>query len=177
MKKYADQKRRQWEFHIGDLVLVKLQPYRQHSVTLRKNQKLSLRYFGPFPVIERIGLVAYKLLLPPTTKIHSVFHVSQLKACKGDHTQPYIPLPFTDVEVQPIIQPTKILQERVILQGQQQIHQKLVQWQGLDDDQATWENTTLLQQAFPDFNLEDKVNLKGGGIVTMQERAKETIVN
>ncbi|RZC16380.1 putative isoaspartyl peptidase/L-asparaginase 3 [Glycine soja] len=113
MKKYADMKRRQVEFNVGDLVLVKLQPYRQHSVALRKNQKLSLRYFGPFPVIERIGLVAYKLLLPPTTKIHPGFHASQLKPCKGDHPQLYIPLPITNDEVDLVIQPARFLKERV----------------------------------------------------------------
>jgi len=43
MKLYADKTRRQLEFHEGDLVLVKLQPYRQHSVVLRKSQKLGLR--------------------------------------------------------------------------------------------------------------------------------------
>lgn len=39
MKKYADMMRRPLEFQIGDMVLVKLQPCRQHSVALRKNQK------------------------------------------------------------------------------------------------------------------------------------------
>ena len=43
MKAQADKKRRNVEFAIGDLVLVKLQPYRQHSIQLRKNQKLSMR--------------------------------------------------------------------------------------------------------------------------------------
>lgn len=42
MKEYADQKRRQLEFQISDLVLVKLLPYRQHLVSLRKNQKLRI---------------------------------------------------------------------------------------------------------------------------------------
>jgi len=61
MKMQADKKRRERElqFKVGDLVLVKLQPYKQHSVALRKHQKLGMRYFGPFLVIERIGTVAY----------------------------------------------------------------------------------------------------------------------
>ena len=166
MKKYADERRKPFQLAIGDMVLVKLQPYRQHSVSLKKNQKLSLRYFGPFPVIEKIGEVAYKLLLPPSARIHPVFHCSQLKLCKGDHPQPYVPLPITNSELGPVLQPEAILETRVLLRNHQQVQQYLVKWEGLDEDQATWEDTAAVQLAFPDFNLEDKVSLKGEGNVT-----------
>nr|KYP36855.1 Retrotransposable element Tf2 [Cajanus cajan] len=106
-KQYADKKRFDVDFQIGDLVLVKLQPYRQHSLALRKNQKLGLRYFGPFAVIDKIGKVAYKLQLPASTKIHPVFHVSQLKLCRGSHDRPYVPLPICDSEIPPLIQPVQ----------------------------------------------------------------------
>jgi len=90
MKKQADKNRRHLKFVVGDLVLVKLQPYRQHSLTLRKNQKLAMRYFRPFEIIERIGTVAYKLKLPPTAMIHPMFDVLVLKPFKGDASQPYM---------------------------------------------------------------------------------------
>jgi len=104
MKKKANKRRCHVEFKVGDIVLVKIQPYRQNSVALRKNQKLGMRYFGPFSITECIGPVAYKLLLPSTAKIHPIFHVSQLKPCQGVHHQSYIPLPLVTNDVGPILQ-------------------------------------------------------------------------
>lgn len=98
MKKHAYQNRLPLEFQIGGMVSMKLQPYRQYSVALRKNHKLGLHYFGPFLVLEKIGTVAYKLLLPPMEKIHPVFHISLLKHCKGNHTTSFVPLPLLSVE-------------------------------------------------------------------------------
>ncbi|MCI43538.1 hypothetical protein A2U01_0064775, partial [Trifolium medium] len=82
MKGQADKKRQDVTMQVGDEVLVKLQPYRQHSAALRKNQKLSMKYFGPFKIIAKVGTVSYKLQLPSTARIHPVFHVSQLKLFK-----------------------------------------------------------------------------------------------
>ena len=50
-----------------------------------KNGKLSPRFIGPYEVIEKVGLVAYRLALPPELeKIHSVFHVSMLRRYRSD---------------------------------------------------------------------------------------------
>jgi len=62
---------------------VKLQHYRQHSITLRKHKKLGMRYFGPFLVLEKIGTIAYKLQLPESARIHLIFHVALLKPFQG----------------------------------------------------------------------------------------------
>ena len=50
-----------------------------------KNGKLSLRFIGPYEVIEKVGPVAYRLVLPPKLeKIHNVFYVSMLRRYKSD---------------------------------------------------------------------------------------------
>lgn len=119
MKANADKKRSNVSLEIGDQVLVKLQPYRQSSVALRKNNKLGMRYFGPFSIIDKIGAVAYKLQLPEAARIHPIFHVSQLKMFKGLTVIPYLPLPLTTVEEGPVIQPAVVLSTRSILKGAQ----------------------------------------------------------
>ena len=49
-------------------------------VRFGKRGKLSLRFIGPFKILERVGTDAYRLALPPSmTSVHEVFHVSMLR--------------------------------------------------------------------------------------------------
>lgn len=73
---------------------------------------------------------------------------------------------WSATDSRPVIQPVSILQTRTIIRGNQQVKQHLILWEGLDSSNATWEDQSILSEAFPDFNLEDKVNFDGGGIVT-----------
>jgi len=165
MKVQADKRRTDISFEVGDQVLVKLQPYRQNSTALRNNHKLGMRYFGPFSIIEKVRKVAYKLQLPETARIHSVFHISQLKQFKGSTTEPYLPLPLTTVEQGPILSPEKTLQKHCIMQGNQQVQQVLVKWQHVPAKEATWENAVEFTVNYLDLNLEDKIAFEGEGNV------------
>ena len=78
-KSYADKRRRPLEFEVGDHVLLKVSPTRG-VFRFGKKGKLSPRYIGPFEILERVGDLAYRLALPPSlSRVHNVFHVSQLR--------------------------------------------------------------------------------------------------
>ncbi|KZV51023.1 hypothetical protein F511_43983, partial [Dorcoceras hygrometricum] len=83
MKKWADAKRRQREYSIGDKVLIKILP-QQFKAFRGVHKGLTRKYEGPFPIIARVGKVSYRLDLPNTLKIHPTFHVSMLKPYHSD---------------------------------------------------------------------------------------------
>nr|GEZ23789.1 putative reverse transcriptase domain-containing protein [Tanacetum cinerariifolium] len=83
-KNYADVRHKPIEFELGDMVMLKVSPWKS-IIRLRKYGKLSPWSIGPFDIIERIGPVAYKLELPEKLHgIHNTFHVSNLKKCLAD---------------------------------------------------------------------------------------------
>ena len=78
-KSYEDVRRRPLEFDVGDHIFLKVMPKRG-VVTFSKRGKLLPRFIGPFEMLERIGIVAYRLALPPSMSgVHEVFHVSILQ--------------------------------------------------------------------------------------------------
>ncbi|XP_026439744.1 uncharacterized protein LOC113338566 [Papaver somniferum] len=156
MKFFADQKRSDREFAVGDMVFLKLQPYRKTSVAIRKNFKLSPKYFGPFEVIQRICAVAYKLKLPVGSRIHPIFYVSQLKKKIGLNAATMPQLPQVDHNVHYVIEPLDILDRRLTLRNNSSVPQVLVHWSNSSLEDATWADTVHIQSQFPDFILEDK---------------------
>jgi len=78
MQTMANQKRSYIYFVVGDWVLLKLQPYCQHSLDTTPSQKLRRHFHGPYHIHRHIGEVTYDLELFPSSQVHLIFHVSLL---------------------------------------------------------------------------------------------------
>eukprot|EP00252_Welwitschia_mirabilis_P027401 TRINITY_DN9389_c0_g1_i5.p1 TRINITY_DN9389_c0_g1~~TRINITY_DN9389_c0_g1_i5.p1 ORF type:complete len:154 (+),score=18.39 TRINITY_DN9389_c0_g1_i5:373-834(+) len=152
MKHYADQRRTEREFQVGNMVYLKLQPYRQSSLASRPNQKLAAKYFEPYRILERAGQVAYKLDLPARSGIHPVIHVSQLKHRGGTNIIPTEHLLPTDPHGEIKLNSEAILYRKIIKQGNQVVTRVLVKWSNLDPSEATWEDYTALKHRFPSMS-------------------------
>jgi hypothetical protein len=61
-----------------DHVYLRIRP-RISSLRMGNCAKLAPQFCGPFEIVDRVGPVAYRLVLPPTVKTHNILHVSLLK--------------------------------------------------------------------------------------------------
>ena len=150
MRATANRKRREEHYDVGGLVYLKLQPYHQKSLAKRCNdEELSPHYYRPFPIEARVGTVAYRLTLPPSSTVHLVCHISQLlKAVGTTPTSPSLP-PQLTAEMELLVEPTAILGVHQRHTGSTSVIEVLVQWKYLPDFEATWESFATIQNQFP----------------------------
>ena len=130
MRKYANQKCRDVSFEVGEWVFLKLKPHRQLSMARRINPKVVHRFFGPLPILERVGVVSYKLKLPEGASVHPIFHVSQLKKVKGNYSVEAKFLVGLELELEENKELEELLALREIFEGEHPIKQWLVKWKG-----------------------------------------------
>ena len=96
-RSYANLKRKDIEYEVGDKVFLKVSPWKKILHFGRKG-KLNLRFIGPYEILERVGPVAYRLALPlELAKLHDIFQVSMLRRYRSD---PSHILPVQDIQVQ-----------------------------------------------------------------------------
>jgi hypothetical protein len=137
-KSYADTRRRELTFKVGDYVYLKVSPMKGVKRFNMKGE-LAPRYIGPFKILARCVEVAYQLELPENLSgVHDVFHVSQLKKCLR---VPEEQIPQEEIVVKEDLTykeyPVKILEtaERVI--RSRAIKMCKVQWNRHSEEEAT----------------------------------------
>lgn len=135
MKHYVDKLRSEREFEVGDLIYLRLQPYRQSSLALQRNMKLALRFYGVW-TFSSTFMSGQSGLQAVTTRFSSntpygpfqVFHVSLLKKKLGENVvaTPTLPPVSDDGTLQ--IEPVVVLERRMVKRNNRAVIQWLVQW-------------------------------------------------
>ena len=118
----------------------------------RTSNKLLAKFFGPFLVLARIGAVAYKLQLPEDSKIHPVFHISQLRKHVGARPVQST-LPEVDEDGMIAAEPVAVLDRKLGKLGNRAAVYVLIQWSIGSKEEATWELYSDIEQKFPHFDL------------------------
>ncbi|GJX94610.1 hypothetical protein Tco_0349196 [Tanacetum coccineum] len=158
----ADVRRKPMEFQVGDMVMLKVSPWKG-VIRFGKHGKLSLRYIGPFKIIERIGLVAYKLELPDKLHgIHNTFHVSNLKKCLADEN---LVIPLDEIQLDDklhfIEEPVEIMDREVKQLKQSRIPIVKVRWNSRRGPEYTWEREDFFKRNYPHlFSSNKKTRLR-----------------
>ncbi|KAL0546247.1 hypothetical protein IC582_016153 [Cucumis melo] len=151
-KSYADVRRKDLEFEIGDKVFLKVAPMKG-VLRFERRGKLSPRFVGPFEILERIGPVAYRLALPPSlSTVHDVFHVSMLRKYVPDpsHVVDYEPLEI-DENLSYVEQPVEVLAREVKTLRNKQIPLVKVLWRNHWVEEATWEREDDMRSRYPEL--------------------------
>ena len=144
-KAYSDRGRQEMDFQVGDQVLLNT----KHIRLLHGDGKAKLlpRWIGPFVVEEKVGMVAYKLVLPASLRIHPVFHVSLLKQYHEDGRvqPPPVPLDVDDDGELYAVEALLSYRDRRVGRGRTK-REYLVKWLGYGSEHNTWEPESMITQ-------------------------------
>ena len=131
------------EFQINDLVYIQRDNFIPPAMRTQSTKKFQPKFYGPYPIVEKVGATAYKVRMPASVKTHPVFHASQLKLHrtsdqfpdrKGFREDP-VTIEGVDYYVVESILNRRVSRRKV---------QYLIQWQGYPVSEATWQNKTDL---------------------------------
>ena len=149
-KSYANVRRRPLEFEVGDHVSLKLIPKRG-VVRFGKRGKLSPRFIGPFEILEMIGTIAYRLVLPPSmTGVHEVFYVSMLQKYTPDPAH-VVDWGQIEVDTDGTFEegPVCILDCRDQVLRRKTVRLVIVLWRHYGVEEFTWEREDTMRATYP----------------------------
>jgi hypothetical protein len=151
---YANKRRRPLEFEVGDHVYLRVSPM-EGVKRFGMKGKLAPRYIRPFLILEKCGIVAYKLDLPPfLAGVHDTFHMSQLKKClKGPMDIMFAKVTPLNADLLYPEHPMKMLDQKDRVTRYKTIKFFKIQWSNHTEEEATWEIKDFLRSCHQDFVL------------------------
>ncbi|GJZ89653.1 putative reverse transcriptase domain-containing protein [Tanacetum coccineum] len=139
----------------GKVVLIKeklkvVSPWKG-VIRFGKEGKLALRYVGPFEILKRIGLVAYRLrLLKELSSVHDTFHVLNLKKCLTDAN---LHVPLDEIKVDKTLhfveEPVEIMDRKVKSLKRSKILIVKVCWNSKRGPEFMWECEDHMKAKYP----------------------------
>ncbi|GKD47993.1 putative reverse transcriptase domain-containing protein [Tanacetum coccineum] len=156
-KSLADRNRKPMEFQVGDMVMLKVSPWKG-VIRFGKRGKLNPCYIGPFKVLAKVEMIAYRIKLPDQLiHVHNTFHVSNLKKCYADE-----PLAMSLDEIQIddklsfIKEPVEIMDREVKQLNQSRIPIVKVRWNSRRGPEFTWECDDQIKMKYPHLFAKSK---------------------
>ncbi|CAA0817652.1 Unknown protein, partial [Striga hermonthica] len=159
-KVYADRKRQEHVYVVGDHVFLKVSPM-GGVIGFGKKGKLRPRYIRPFEILDRVGDLAYRLALPPDLSgVHDVFHVSMLQ--RYVHNPDHV-VNFDELQVERDLTyeevPAAILDRKVHQLRNRAVSLVKVQWSRHDESEATWEKEAEIRRHYPNFEEDETIDM------------------
>ncbi|GJZ55738.1 putative reverse transcriptase domain-containing protein [Tanacetum coccineum] len=157
-KSYADKRRKPLVFEMGDQVLLKVSPW-NGVVRFGKKGKLAPGYVGPFEILERFGLVAYRLRLPKElSSVHDTFHVSNPKKCLADAN---LHVPLDEIKVDKTLhfveEPVEIMNREIKKLKRRKIALVKVRWNLKRGPEFTQEHEDQMRIKYPQLFMDQVV--------------------
>ncbi|GJZ04761.1 hypothetical protein Tco_0538036 [Tanacetum coccineum] len=119
--------------------------YADVRIRFDKREKLNPHYIGPFKIRARARTVAIRLELPDQlSRVHSTFHVSNLKKCLPDET---LGIPLDEIQIDDklnfVEEPVEIMDHEVKCLKQSRINYVKVRWNSRRGAELTWEHEDI----------------------------------
>ncbi|GJX29002.1 putative reverse transcriptase domain-containing protein [Tanacetum coccineum] len=148
-KSYTDKRRKPLEFEVGDKVMLKVSPWKG-VIRFGKWGKLNPSYIGPFKILDMVGTLAYQLELPgKLSRVHSTFHVSNLKKCFIDEP---LAIPLDEIQIDDklnfIKEPVEIIDREVKRLKQSRIPIVKIRWNSRRGPEFTWEREDQMKKKY-----------------------------
>ncbi|GKA84583.1 hypothetical protein Tco_0806178 [Tanacetum coccineum] len=130
--------------------MLKVSPWKG-VIRFGKRGKLNPRYIGPFKILAKVGTLAYRLELPEQlSRVHSTFHVSNLKKCFVDEP---LAIPLDEIQIDDklnfIEELVEIMNREVKRLKQSRISIVKIRWNSRRGPEFTWEREDQMKKKYP----------------------------